>query len=121
MTDSKPETRKFRRVTFNAPVTLSTPDGTWTTHVLDISLKGVLLERPSGYSGTIKEGDCHVELPLDEQQSIRLSCRIVHRNSRYMGFEWTNIDSTSLSHLCRLLELNLGDSQTVDRELSALI
>lgn len=121
MRDGKAETRKFRRVAFKAPAHITTPDGRWTTQVLDISLKGVLLAQWDGWTGEAHNGECQIELPLDAQHSIRLRGRIVHRNSRYMGFQWTDIDTASLSHLRRLLELNTGDVREVNRELSALL
>ncbi len=120
MSEGKAEARKFRRVPFKAPAVIVTPEGRWTTRVLDISLKGVLLEQPEGWSGTLGVGECQIDLPLDEKLSIQLIGRIAHRNSRYMGFEWTDIDTNSLNHLRRLLELNLGDSGEVVRELSEL-
>lgn len=121
VSEGKADTRKFHRVAFKAPARMTTPAGQWTTRVLDISLKGLLLEHPEGWSGAPGDSNCRIELPLDAQQSIQLTGRIVHSNSRYIGFQWTDIDTASMSHLRRLMELNLGDDREVTRELSTIV
>lgn len=120
MSEAKPVPRKFRRVAFKAPAQVTTPEGRWATRILDISLKGVLIEQPKNWPAASVNGACHIDLPLDDEETIRLDGRITRQGNGHLGFQWTDIDATSLSHLRRLLELNLGDSKLIDRELSAL-
>ena len=42
------ERRNFTRVLFDAPALLTTGNGTLEVHVLDLSLKGALIEVPAG-------------------------------------------------------------------------
>jgi hypothetical protein len=41
-------------------------------------------------------------------------------NNGNWGLQWRNIDVDSLTHLRRLLELNLNDPSLLDRELADL-
>ncbi|VAX04921.1 hypothetical protein MNBD_GAMMA20-584, partial [hydrothermal vent metagenome] len=43
-----------------------------------------------------------------------------HSENDHIGFRCEHIDLESISHLRRLVELNLGDAKLLDRELSAL-
>jgi hypothetical protein len=47
MTDTHEERRRFKRIAFDAKTELSQGDRTWTVHLLDLSLKGLLIEKPS--------------------------------------------------------------------------
>jgi hypothetical protein len=46
--------------------------------------------------------------------------KISHVEADHLGIESTGIDIESITHLRRLMELNLGDSSILDRELAAL-
>ena len=43
------------------------------------------------------------------------------KEAHKLGFECTRIDQQSISHLRRVVELNLGDEALLQRELKALI
>jgi len=118
MTERDHDRRKFHRVVFKAPATVTTPGGRRPTRILDISLKGVLLEDPAGWPP--ETGTCDIELPLDDKHHIRMAGRVVRRANGLMGFEWVNIDVDSLTDLRRLLELNLGSDELINRDLSNL-
>jgi len=113
------ERRRFQRVPFRALVTLTTPKAQWRVNVIDISLKGMLLEAPADLPADA--GECDVELELGEVNLIRLAGRIARRMGEKMGVEITAIDLDSLIELRRLLELNLGDPGLVERDLARLL
>jgi hypothetical protein len=46
---------------------------------------------------------------------------LVHREGHQVGLRCREIDIESIAHLRRLVELNLGDEDLLERELSALI
>jgi hypothetical protein len=46
---------------------------------------------------------------------------VVHREWTLVGVRCVEIDLESISHLRRLVELNLGDAELLHRELSALV
>lgn len=118
MTDPVGDRRKFHRVVFKATVTVTTPERQWRVGILDISLKGMLLEEPADWP---PETDaCDIELELGEQNLIRLAGRVVRRMRGMIGFEWSNIDLDSLVDLRRLLELNLADDDLLHRDLANL-
>jgi hypothetical protein len=45
---------------------------------------------------------------------------VAHCESEHVGFHCDHIDIDSITHLRRLVELNLGDPELLERELSAL-
>ncbi len=89
--------------------------------VIDVSLKGVLIEKPKHWSGQI--GDQYtLDLLLDDAQIvIKMTVTVAHQDTYHLGLECQTIDVDSMTHLKRLLELNLGNSELVHRELCALI
>jgi hypothetical protein len=46
---------------------------------------------------------------------------IAHREGRQVGVRCLEIDLDSISHLRRLVELNVGDEAILHRELGALV
>ena len=118
MTD---ERRHHSRIAFHAPARLALDDGSIDAFVLDISLKGALIELPANKSiGQDATGTLHVILTeMDDQ--ISMSIRVAHNKDRHAGLLCLAIDIDSVTHLRRLVELNLGDPELLERELSALI
>jgi len=53
--------------------------------------------------------------------TIKMSGNVAHREGVQVGFRCVEIDIDSIAHLRRLVELNLGDEDLLERELSALI
>jgi hypothetical protein len=53
--------------------------------------------------------------------AITMETRVVHREGDDAGLRCLSIDLDSVTHLRRLVELNLGDPALLDRELSELI
>jgi hypothetical protein len=51
---------------------------------------------------------------------VTMSGVVVHLEGQHIGMECQNIDLTSLTHLRRLVELNTGDAELMNRELSHL-
>lgn len=116
-----PENRRpFSRVHFNAPARLTQGRLERAAEVLDISLKGALVALPDE---TVFDGEAPIELfvRLNEQFDIVMQGRIAHRRNQRMGIACESIDLDSIQHLRRLIELNLGDSAAMERELSELI
>jgi len=56
----------------------------------------------------------------DRRTVVQMEVRLAHSRDGLLGFECRAIDLDSLSHLRRLVELNLGDARLLDRELAAL-
>lgn len=121
MSANASEKRKFQRISFDAPCELHALECVWTTEVLDISLKGVLVKRPEGWDAPLSQ-PCEVIIHLDDQQSgIVMAVELKHVEAHRLGFECQYIDLESATHLKRLVELNLGDSVLLEREFAHLI
>ncbi len=118
MTD---ERRRFSRIAFHRPAELDARGTSVTCEVLDISLRGALVESPAGFSGRV--GDrCTLAVRLDAGVAeIRMDGEIVHREGTQLGVRCTEIDLDSIMHLRRLVELNLADEDALHRELSGLV
>ncbi|MCP4041018.1 MAG: PilZ domain-containing protein, partial [Gammaproteobacteria bacterium] len=67
-------------------------------------------------------GDYDLSIQLGEAQSlIHMQTTASHEDAERIGFRCCHIDLDSMSHLRRLVELNLGEPELLSRELSALI
>ncbi len=114
------EKRCFSRVPFDADVLLTSGDKVWRSKLLDISLNGILTEIADEWEAGIGE---HFSLEIlfsDSGALITGDVSVAHIGEKRIGFRLNNIDLESVTHLKRLVELNLGDSDLLDRELSAL-
>ncbi|HKK14625.1 MAG TPA: PilZ domain-containing protein [Gammaproteobacteria bacterium] len=111
--------RRFNRVPFEAEVTLSHGGQHWATELIDISLKGALIRRPAEWSGFRGNGYC-LNLKLAKGTQITLDVDVAHVDDDRVGLSCRELGVESMTHLRRLLELNLGDPEALERDLSAL-
>ena len=113
--------RKLARVPFQTRVHLSAFPGKYECDLIDISLKGALVQLKSAWQGNI--GDvCNILIELGGNgQSILMAGEIAHREGENLGVRCTEIDLDSMTNLRRLIELNLGDEAALERELSAML
>lgn len=112
--------RNFWRAVFHAPVRVATHDGKASATLLDISLKGALLE--TNGSWTPKAGEeCQLLLDLSPRNSITMWATVVHVDPPYAGLRCEVIDIDSITHLRRLVELNSGDPAILEREFANLL
>ncbi len=114
------ERRKFSRILFDAHVELAQGEFHWRASLLDISLKGLLLQQtlPMEVNHT---QPILVKILLSDSTCIAMSVMLAHQHQNQTGLMCTSIDIDSVSHLRRLIELNLGDASAAERELSELI
>jgi hypothetical protein len=120
MTDSHEDRRRFKRISFDAKTELTQGSRSWPVHLIDLSLKGLLIERPSPWLGNPDEPfivDIHLNVDIDVQMEVRLT----HDDHNHLGFVCEHIGLESVTHLRRLIELNLADHDELERELAALI
>jgi hypothetical protein len=113
--------RHFSRIAFHAPADLITGKGQEAAVVLDLSLKGALVRLTAGHKVTAGE-NCTLRVRLgDLDASIRMQGVITHVEGLCFGLACRDIDLDSVTHLRRLVELNLGEPALLERELSALV
>jgi len=120
--DKQQERRTFSRIPFNGKVTVAGDHAHWTADLLDISMKGVLLARPKDWPARPGK-HFQLKISLDEKSKIviAMDASLAHASEEFLGFFCEHIDLESMTHLRRLLELNLGDEERINQELSALI
>ncbi|BAN36396.1 hypothetical protein SCD_n02595 [Sulfuricella denitrificans skB26] len=112
--------RHFSRIPFDATVQLQMGRGTHPAHLLDIALKGALVEllQPEA---ALRGKACQLTLDLGmDGEVIVMEGVVAHQEGQNVGIECRHIDVDSLTRLRRLVELNLGDETLLDRELSHL-
>ena len=113
--------RQFSRIPFQTEARLFLPTAECLVDLVDLSLKGALI-RPNeptfiavGSQGTLK-------IRLDDMDTmIEMETTVVHHEDEFYGLACREIDLDSVTHLRRLVALNLGDEAMLERELSVLI
>ncbi len=123
MATSKPTTerRRFTRIPFEASVTITSPSGSWTAKLLDVSLNGALISLPQNWSSPDNESYLLEINVADNIYKIKMETTATHADDHSVGLRCDHIDIDSASHLRRLVELNVGDENILNRELAALI
>jgi hypothetical protein len=109
--------RQYSRIPFQSEARLFLPDGDHPVDVIDLSLRGALVRMSSPVF--VKVGsDCTLKIRLDEAETtIRMDSTIVHHQGNDYGLACREIDLDSVTHLRRLVALNLGDESLLNREL----
>ncbi|KAF1025181.1 MAG: Cyclic diguanosine monophosphate-binding protein [Pseudomonas sp.] len=120
MGEQSSERRRFRRIAFDAKTTLTQNGQPWPVQLVDLSLKGLLVQRPKAWYGQRAE-PFEVDVQLDKDTHVKMQVRLTHDDHGQLGFVCEHIDLESISHLRRLVELNLGDPAELERELGALL
>ncbi|MDP2169250.1 MAG: PilZ domain-containing protein [Rhodocyclaceae bacterium] len=114
------ERRQFWRAHFHSPVRLAATERVITADLLDISLKGALVKIPDGWAGSL--GDrFQLQLDLAAEAKISMNATVAHIEDSRVGLHCDSIDLDSVTHLRRLIELNSGNPDQLDRELSTML
>ena len=114
------ERRKFSRVVYQADVTLLQDDKQWKGSLVDLSLHGLLINLTDGEE-IQEESDLNVRFTLNESDiDITAECKLIDRTNNTLRLCINHIDIDSISHLKRLIELNVGNSDMLLRQLSEL-
>ncbi|MCL5043265.1 MAG: PilZ domain-containing protein [Gammaproteobacteria bacterium] len=113
--------RRFTRIPFDAATYLQQDDWQLPVQLVDISLRGLLVVQPKGWEQKRSQHPFFAIIDLAEGSQIRMEVRLAHAEEGLLGFQCAHIDLDSISHLRRLVALNLGDENLLDRELGALL
>jgi len=119
MSDDNAERRRFQRIAFDAGTEISQGDQRWKVTLLDLSLQGVLVERPEHWS-VVPDEPVQVRIYLGFDANVYMDAELAWEREGLLGFYCKHIDLDSISHLRRLVELNLGDESLLERELTLL-
>jgi c-di-GMP-binding flagellar brake protein YcgR len=112
------ERRKFQRVIFETKADINCKGTQYHGELLDISLQGALVK--STGSIPLEEGKrCELSIHLvDSDITMYFEADLVHRRGNKFGFKFISEDTETATHLRRLLELNIGSSEIIDREIA---
>ena len=116
---AQPRQRVFSRIPFEVNVTLRDEQHSWETRLLDISLHGALIKAPASFVAAAEQR-FRLAVHLEGGPDICMEVEVAHRENDELGLNCKDIDVDSITHLRRLVELNLGDPELLERELSAL-
>lgn len=112
--------RKHYRLQTPRACTIVFENQRYPTQLLDISLRGALVDAPIG----LKSGAGHayrLEVPLEDSVGmIVMEVAPIHEEGGKMGLTCFSIDMESMTHLRRLMELNLGDPALIEQEMRRL-
>jgi len=111
------EQRHFQRVPFTATILVEGPGGQHKGQLIDISLQGLLFDAPEQLPISI--GDtCSLSIVLPSaDQRLCFEGTLIHHSERRYGFRFVREEDETMIHLRRLLELNLGCGEEIDREI----
>lgn len=118
----KTEQRHFTRIPFDARVEMHRgEEPPREGRLLDICLKGALFTRPPDWPVEVGQA-LSIAIRLDDSPIvIAMEGHIAHADAERIGFSREHLDVDSAAHLHRLMELNLGDSTLLERELHELL
>ena len=120
MSDHAADRRRFKRIAFDAKTELGQGEMIWPVKLIDLSLKGLLIERPVPWLGDQAQ-DFFVNIHLTDDIDIAMDVQLTHEENGQLGFVCRHISLESIERLRRLIEFNLGDPLELERELGALI
>ena len=112
--------RRFARIPIDFSAELVINGKKVASRVIDLSLKGALVERPADLE--VDPGN-DIDLVVHEDSDIYqigMKTKLHHSDEHHLGLECVEIDIDSITHLRRLVELNLGDSELLNREFAEL-
>jgi len=123
MNDS--ERRQYQRVSFDSTARLTSAEQAFSCQVVDLSIHGVLI-RPHGVIRAEIGSTFELYIPLSEsdspeEQGIKMSLTLAHSTPESLGFTCTTIDLDSITHLRKIIELNSGHPDMLERELELLV
>lgn len=112
--------RQFTRILFSIKAEIEIEGNIYPVSIHDISLNGALVTAiDSEQSLQGKLGTLHFLLS-DKKSEVTMNIAVVHVEEHETGLQCNAIDIDSVTHLRRLVELNLGDSEQLNKELSQL-
>ncbi|MBV1908911.1 MAG: PilZ domain-containing protein [Kangiellaceae bacterium] len=119
------ERRHHQRVSFDSPAKLISGEQRFSCQIIDLSIHGVLL-RPYGVVRAESGASFELEIPLNESgdtdsQIITMSLSLAHSTPESLGFVCNTIDLESITHLRRIIELNSGHPELLEREFAQLV
>jgi c-di-GMP-binding flagellar brake protein YcgR len=115
------ERRNFQRVPFATEAEIFCRGKKYQGELLDISLLGALVlgKAPIPF---IEGNRCKLAIHLmDSEITLQFEADIIHCRGNRIGLKFISEDTETAVHLRRLLELNIGSSEALEREVALLL
>lgn len=115
------EKRRFSRVKCVEKCRVVTGSGTFEVALLDISLKGALVERPCDL--VVRQGDkWKLFFQLNHTDIIlQFNVQVVHCSDNLAGVKFVEMDLDTMVHLRSLMEARTADPEQVRDELTFFV
>ncbi len=117
------ESRHYARIHFDATVELNIRllDDIQTAHLLDISLKGALVETDKPITAFIQLRSCLMTLTLANGEKVTMQGKVVHHEGCLIGLESLHMDVDSITNLRKLILFNTGNESQLGTELGHML
>jgi hypothetical protein len=122
MANANNERRRFDRVATDKPVVIRNGDQPHEGIVVDVSLRGALLDVSDDDPWRPANGDRLIaRIKVDRDMCcIDIEGEVAHVEGSRIGLQCLVLDLESASTLRRLVELNLADPELLERNLAEL-
>jgi hypothetical protein len=116
------ERRRFSRFAMDRTANVEAGERTCSCRLVDISLRGALLDLCADCSPELGS-TITVRIALDDEGGhlIDMLGTVAHVANSRLGIHIKELDLDSSTNLRRLVEVNLGDEQRLERELEAML
>jgi len=118
---AKLERRDFSRIALKRPARLEADGAQIACQLQDVSLRGALVRLPGAFAAAVGRPATLVILLDHGAAAIRMRGTVAHRDHDTLGLRCREVDLEGLTHLRRILEVNLGEERLLQRELEALL
>lgn len=113
--------RRFSRVPLNVTCRLTHLEHCVFVNLVDISLKGALVEDNGTHSLSTGQ-TCFLNITLIPSEiTLDFETEVAHMGEGLIGLRFVHMDIDSMIHLRTLLEANTGDPDRIRDELSFLV
>lgn len=112
--------RQFSRIVFSSQAQLTLEQQHFTVNIFDLSLKGALVSTPDPKQHFVEQHGLLKFQLNDSDLTVTMAVKVAHQEPEVVGLTCTSIDLESISYLRRMVELNLGDAEQLNLELSQL-
>lgn len=110
------EQRIYRRVSFHTEAELNISNAPYQCELIDLALQGALFKVEQELPLAIGQA-CKITIALPSSElTLEFTGELIHQRGNFYGFIFIAEDAVTMGHLRRLLELNIGDGEEVDRE-----
>lgn len=115
------ERRRFSRIFYQVPALAQQGQKKLTTCIQDLSLHGLLLWA-ADEANFKSDQPLEIQFTLpDSDITLSLTAQLVRQNGNNLHLKIQHIDIESISHLKRLVELNVGNDELLHRDMRQLV